>query len=122
MIVQAPMAGGPSTPALAAAVSEAGGFGFVAAGYISAAALRDQIAETRAITSRPFGVNIFFPSPAPAPQEAIAGYAELIAPMATAAGVELGTPRFEDDQFDDKLQVVLETRPAAVAIGAMSSA
>jgi nitronate monooxygenase len=32
-IVGAPMAGGASTPALAAAVSDAGGLGFVAAGY-----------------------------------------------------------------------------------------
>ena len=32
-IIQAPMAGGPSTPALAAAVSDAGGIGFLAAGY-----------------------------------------------------------------------------------------
>ena len=32
-VVGAPMAGGPSTPALAAAISEAGGLGFVAAGY-----------------------------------------------------------------------------------------
>ncbi|WP_237072911.1 nitronate monooxygenase, partial [Mycobacterium tuberculosis] len=35
-IVGAPMAGGPSTPALAAAVSNAGGLGFVAGGYLSA--------------------------------------------------------------------------------------
>ena len=34
-IIQAPMAGGPSTPALAAAVSAAGGLGFLAAGYKS---------------------------------------------------------------------------------------
>ncbi|MDP9345916.1 MAG: nitronate monooxygenase, partial [Actinomycetota bacterium] len=32
-VVQAPMAGGPSTAELAAAVANAGGLGFVAAGY-----------------------------------------------------------------------------------------
>ena len=36
-IIQAPMAGGPSTPALAAAVSEAGGLGFLGAGYLTVA-------------------------------------------------------------------------------------
>jgi nitronate monooxygenase len=35
-IVQAPLAGGPSTPELAAAVSDAGGLGFLAAGYEAA--------------------------------------------------------------------------------------
>ena len=42
-IVQAPLAGGPSTPALAAAVSNAGGFGFVAAGYRTPLAMAEEI-------------------------------------------------------------------------------
>src|SRR6186713_2987415 len=85
-VIGAPMAGGPSTPALAAAVSESGGLGFVAAGYLDPERFRDQIAATRALTSRPFGVNLFVPSPAPAPREAVDAYAELVAPMARAAG------------------------------------
>jgi NAD(P)H-dependent flavin oxidoreductase YrpB (nitropropane dioxygenase family) len=44
------MAGGPSTPELAAAVSNAGGLGFIAAGYLSAEALRDKIAGALAMT------------------------------------------------------------------------
>ena len=47
-IVGAPMAGGPGTPALAAAVSNAGGFGFLASGYVTAERLADDIAATRA--------------------------------------------------------------------------
>jgi nitronate monooxygenase len=46
-LVGAPMAGGPSTPALAAAVSKAGGLGFVAAGYLSAKRLEQEIVEVR---------------------------------------------------------------------------
>ena len=46
-IVLAPLAGGPSTPELAAAVSGAGGFGFLAAGYLTADALAERI-ERRA--------------------------------------------------------------------------
>ena len=68
-IVQAPMAGGPSTPALAAAVSDAGGYGFVAAGYLSAAALHEAIATTRTMTAAPFGVNLCMPSVAGDPTE-----------------------------------------------------
>ena len=65
-IVQAPLAGGPSTPELAIAVCEAGGLGFLAAGYKTPDAVRGQIDALRAHTDRPFGVNIFMPSPEPA--------------------------------------------------------
>ena len=53
------MAGGPSTPELAAAVSAAGGLGFIAAGYRSAEQLRDDIEATRALSAAPVGVNLF---------------------------------------------------------------
>jgi len=57
-IVQAPLAGGASTPKLAAAVNEAGGLGFLAVGYKNADAVRRDIGELRPLTSKPFGVNI----------------------------------------------------------------
>ena len=60
-IVQAPLAGGASTPALAAAVCEAGGLGFLAAGYKTADAVRADLATLRGLTERPFGLNIFAP-------------------------------------------------------------
>ncbi len=73
-IVLAPMAGGPSTPQLAAAVSNAGGLGFLAAGYLSADALADQIAAARKLTAAPLGVNLFVPG-APSTSGAAADYA-----------------------------------------------
>ena len=42
-IVLAPLAGGPSTPALAAAVSEAGGLGFLGSGYLTAGRLAEDL-------------------------------------------------------------------------------
>ncbi len=60
-IVQAPMAGGWTTPALVAAVSDAGGLGMLAGARLSAAQLREQIAETRRRTARPFGINFLIP-------------------------------------------------------------
>src|SRR4051812_20052168 len=62
-VVQAPLAGGPSTPALAAAVSGAGGLGFLAAGYKPLAAVRADLDELRAQLGDgvPFGVNVFAP-------------------------------------------------------------
>lgn len=56
-IIVAPMAGGPTTPALVQAAGEAGAFGFLASGSISAEQLRNQIAAV----SVPFGVNFFYP-------------------------------------------------------------
>ena len=61
-IVGAPLAGGPSTPALAAAVSEAGGLGFLAAGYKTAAAVQAELHALRALTSEPIGLNVFYPT------------------------------------------------------------
>ena len=51
------MAGGAGTPALAAAVSNAGGLGFLAAGYKNAAKLGEQIDQLRQLTSADFGVK-----------------------------------------------------------------
>jgi len=114
-IVLAPMAGGISNPALTAAVSVAGGLGFVAAGYRSPDQLRDEIVATRALTDEPFGVNLFMPGAAPADAGAVAAYAALIAPMAQAAGATLGEPRFDDDHYAAKLAVVRAERPAVVS-------
>jgi nitronate monooxygenase len=112
-IVQAPMAGGPSTPELAAAVAGAGGLGFVAGGYLTPDALSDDIARTRALTDRPFGVNLFAPTGAPADPVIVRAYAERMQPEADRAGVALGQPRFDDDAFDAKLDV-LTSDPVAV--------
>lgn len=61
-IILAPLAGGPSTPALAAAVTQAGGLGMLGAAYLSPTALRAELAETRRLTDRPWGVNLFVPA------------------------------------------------------------
>ncbi|QCU79534.1 2-nitropropane dioxygenase [Citricoccus sp. SGAir0253] len=61
------MAGGPSTPALAAAVSAAGGLGFLAGGMRAVDALAADVAAVRAAldgAGAPFGVNLFVPEPA----------------------------------------------------------
>ncbi|MGH8963291.1 MAG: nitronate monooxygenase [Jatrophihabitantaceae bacterium] len=109
-IVQAPMAGGTSTRALAAAVANAGGLGFVAGGYLTADALRDAIAATRALTGGPLGVNLFVPS-TPGDPVAIARYADELQPEANRLGVALGEPRWEDDAYQAKLDVVVATAP-----------
>ena len=64
-IVQAPMAG-VTTPALAAAVSNAGGLGSLGVGTMTAEAARKVIRETRELTARPFNINVFCHRPAQA--------------------------------------------------------
>ncbi|MDL4818380.1 nitronate monooxygenase [Actinomadura opuntiae] len=114
-IVQAPMAGGPSTPELAAAVSDAGGLGFLAAGYKTAGAMRAEIDRTRELTSRPFGVNVFMPSLDAVDPAAVAAYRDLLAPEARRLGVEPGTPSGRDDAYDAKITDLLSDPPAFVS-------
>lgn len=108
-IVQAPMAGGPSTPALAAAVANAGGYAFVAGGYLSADGLHEAIATTRMLTQAPFGVNLFVPSE-PGDREQVVAYAATLQPDVERLGVALGVPRWDTDDYDAKLDIVAATQ------------
>lgn len=60
-IIQAPMAGGATTPELVAAVSNAGGLGSLGAGYMSPPELRSALKAIRELTNKPFAVNLFIP-------------------------------------------------------------
>lgn len=106
-IVLAPLAGGPSTPELTAAVSEADALGFLAGGYLTAASLAERLTVTRRLTAEPFGVNVFMPGE-PARQEEVARYAASLADTARDAGGELGDPVFEDDDWAAKLTLLLD--------------
>ncbi|MGI8557793.1 MAG: nitronate monooxygenase [Solirubrobacteraceae bacterium] len=99
------MAGGPSTPELCAAVSQAGGLGFLAGGYRTAAALAADIAAVRAMTARPFGVNVFVPSPLPRPEEATAT-ARWVGDLRERYGELIGEPRYDDDGWQAKLELL----------------
>jgi nitronate monooxygenase len=114
-IVLAPLAGGPSTPQLAAAVSGCGGLGFLAAGYLTAEATRERVASLRELTARPFGLNLFVPSPRAADPAVYAAYAKRVGAEARSAGRQAGEPRFEDDDWDAKLALVEEAAPAVVS-------
>ncbi|MGA2835166.1 MAG: nitronate monooxygenase [Acidimicrobiales bacterium] len=106
-IIQAPMAGGPSTPALAAAVGSAGGYGFVAGGYLSPAELREMVRAVRASVGARFGVNLFVPSD-PGDALEVAAYARTLQPEADRLGVALGVPVWDDDDFEAKVDLVEE--------------
>src|SRR2546423_5917886 len=87
-MIQAPMGGGASTPALVAAVSEAGALGSLAAGYLSPAQITEAVAQIRQRTRQPFGINLLVPGPTPPSLAGIDEMLTVLAPYHT----ELGLP------------------------------
>ncbi|GAA5532916.1 NAD(P)H-dependent flavin oxidoreductase [Deinococcus aluminii] len=113
-IVQAPMAGGPTTPQLVAAVSQAGGLGSLGAAYLTPAQLREAGAAVRALTARPFAVNLFVPEPLPTMTEAeVAAAVADLAPLHTELDLPPPTlPERVREDFAGQFEAVLEVRPA----------
>ncbi|WP_035281176.1 NAD(P)H-dependent flavin oxidoreductase [Brevibacterium album] len=117
-IVLAPMAGGPSTPELCAAVCEAGGLGFLAAGYLSPEQLSADIARTAELTDRPFGVNVFAAAPSPDTPETRAQWREYRARLLAAghpAEFLPDEPLATDDAYAQKLDPLASSPVAAVS-------
>jgi nitronate monooxygenase len=114
-IVLAPLAGGPSTPALAAEVSRAGGLGFLGSGYKTADAARKDVEAVRAATSRPIGLNIFIPPPVEVDGARVRAYAERVRIEAERFGAEVGEARWSDDDWAAKLDMVAEERVPVVS-------
>ena len=117
-IIQAPMAG-VSTPAMAAAVSNAGGLGSLGVGATNAEGARKMIRDTRALTSKPFNVNLFCHAPATADAVREARWLEWLAPQFAEFGAvapralrEIYTSFVEDPAM---LAMLLEERPAVVS-------
>lgn len=114
-VFAAPMAGGPTTPALVAAAAAAGSFGFLAGGYRSAHGLAQQIAETRRSTDR-FGVNLFVPQRIPIDATTYQLYRDRLSATADRYNVALpAQPRMDDDGWLDKLDVLLAAPPPVVS-------
>ncbi|GAA2033521.1 nitronate monooxygenase [Terrabacter terrae] len=126
-VVGAPMAGGPTTPDLVAAVGEAGGLGILAGGYLTAPQLAAAIADVWDATSRPFGVNLFVPAQANdavGPGElrgadradAVAAYRDTLGEEARSVGTEPGEPKAgDDDDWERKLDLVVRERVPLVS-------
>ena len=113
-VVGAPLAGGPSTPALAAAVSEAGGLGFLAAGYKTAAAsggaARAPGADVAADRPQPL-----LSDPRRRRRGGARGLRRADAGRGQRYGVAAGEPRWTDDDWTAKLDVAARERPDVVS-------
>jgi nitronate monooxygenase len=107
-ILAAPMAGGPSTPALVTAAARANGLGFLAGGYKTRETLAEHIAKVR-FEGVSFGVNLFAPNPIQVDPEAFRRYAGAIAPEAQAYDIDVLAAGIveDDDHWSDKIDLLL---------------
>ncbi len=117
-IFQAPMAG-TSTPALAAAVCNAGALGSIGVGAVDAAGAREMIESLKALTGGPFQVNVFAHRPAKPDRERERAWLEALAPVfrrfdaePPSALHEIYTSFLADPVM---LELFVETRPAVVS-------
>jgi nitronate monooxygenase len=112
-VILSPLSGGPSTPELAAAVSNAGGLGSLGAAYLTPAQILEDIQRTRALTKRPINVNLFaggFPPPPPGLDPA--PMVSILSEVHAALGLPPPTvPAFPRDPFAEQFEAVLEARP-----------
>lgn len=110
-VVQAPMAGGITTPSLVAAVSNAGGLGSLGAGYMAPGAMLEAISEIRSLTDRSFVVNLFIPEQPNETPEKVRRVNDLMKPYRAELGID--TPNEVGpyaQAFVDQLAVVIEER------------
>jgi nitronate monooxygenase len=111
-VILAPLGGGPSTPELVAAVSNAGGLGTLAAAYLTAEQIEEEVRRIRQLTSRPFGINLFSAGydkkehGDPSPMLQI--LAEAHQKLGIAAPV---LPEHPANPFPDQFQAVIEAHP-----------
>ena len=116
-IIQAPMAGGPSSQELVAAVSAAGGLGSFGFAYTQPADMQRQVAWVRAKTDRPLGINLFVADlPAPIDATAQRGALEAVAGYYTELGLPAPAPVLPPyaPDLDAQLVAVEELRPRAL--------
>ena len=99
---------------LAAAVSNSGGLGFLAAGYKSARELEQEIIEMHSLTKKPFGVNLFVPTNEKIAVDALDCYQKELSKAAEYLECQVGIPKNDDDESNAKLDIIQKHRvPAA---------
>lgn len=113
-ILQAPMAGGGDTPELVAAVSNAGGMGFIGAAYLTPQQIAAAGKAVREKTKRPFGINLFAPSPSDGSPKNLELALRRVAPFFQELGLPApSAPEKSTVKFQEQLHAVLETEASA---------
>jgi len=111
-IIQGPMGGGPSTPELVAAVSNAGGLGSLGAAYLTPDQITDAIRRIRALSSRPFNVNLFAGGWNTNHDFDAGPMLEMLSEVHEKLGLPTpAAPKPVPDPFPAQLEAVLDARP-----------
>lgn len=109
-LILAPMAGGPSTPALVAAVSEAGGLGSYGAAYLPPAKLREEIRAIRGLTQQPFAVNLQLDDGVAAAAPQLEAAQRALAPFRTELGLPPAAAPAPHGPWRALFEVILEEK------------
>lgn len=115
-IIQAPMAGGATTPELVAAVSNAGALGSFAAAILPPQSIAGETAKVRALTQKPFNVNVFIlDAPTPSQHE-LAQAMEWLRPIREELGLEPATaPQKFCENSREQIRALIEAAPPVVS-------
>jgi len=106
------MGGGPSTPELVAAVSNAGGLGSLGAAYLTPDQIRDTIRRIRSLTSRQFNVNLFAGGWKTDHTFDPSRMLEILGEVHQQLGIPApAVPQPTPDPFPAQLEAVLDARP-----------
>lgn len=114
-IIQAPMAGGITTPALVAAVARAGALGSLACGMLTPKAMREKIAEIRALGCQNFSVNLFVLDEVQADEVVLAAALKRLEPFYSRFGLTSVHPKSYAESTQAHLEVALELRVPVVS-------
>jgi nitronate monooxygenase len=115
-IIQAPMAGGVTTSKLVAEVSNSGGLGMIGAGYLTPTQFREQIRETKQLTSNKFGCNLFVPNEFAAIEHEMKVANQILQPIREHLNIlqkdRLEIPNSEHgfETFNELIKVVIEEK------------
>src|SRR5271156_4879326 len=111
-IIQGPLGGGPSTPELVAAVSNAGGLGSLGAAYLAPDQITNSIRRVRSLTEKPFQVNLFAGGWDSNAQADSAPMLEVLTEIHQMLGLPApAAPLPNPDPFPEQLEAVLDARP-----------
>lgn len=109
----APMAGGITTPEFVAEVSNAGGVGSLATGYLSPAQVKEAIQKIKLLTSKSFSANVFIPQPVHYDEKSIQVVQALLAPYYEQLNLSMPDPHDYlkmNAYFDEILAILYEEK------------
>lgn len=108
-VIQGPLGGGPSTPELVAAVSNAGGLGSLGAAYQKPEEISAAIRQIKSLSSRPFNVNLFAGGYGTKPDSNPGPMLDVLAEIHEALGLPAPIlPQLPPDPFEAQLEAVLD--------------